>query len=169
MALISTVGDSSANSYVSLAEADVYYADSLFLDRWDALSSKEAALVTGTRIIDSLTFDGEVTSATQALQLPRSGMVDRNGVDVDDSVIPTEIKQAVYDLALYVAENPDSLTTGSGITRIKVDVIEIEQNAIELGDVSSLPSSVQRLLAPFLQNPQVSDSSGITDSCLVLK
>ena len=154
MALDAEVGGIAANSYVTLAEAESYFETSLFLERWNALSSKEAALVSSTLVIDSLTMRGQVATDTQALQVPRIGFCDRNGTEVDSAIIPIEFKYATYDLALYIGENPDALTSNSGITRIRIDVLEIEQLPITLGDVSSLPSSVSRRLDPFLKTSQ---------------
>jgi len=73
MALIATIGGSTSNSYVTLTEANDYFADRLNTAEWDAVGSetKEKALITATRRIDEEQFLGYKVSLTQALKWPR--------------------------------------------------------------------------------------------------
>lgn len=75
MALDATVGGANANSYLTVAEADAYFAARLHSDVWDALSegegegegdsTKEAALIWATRL-----FDSKIKTAWDKASLP---------------------------------------------------------------------------------------------------
>ena len=74
VSLVATLGSSSANSYVSVADADAYFANLLSFDQWDGLGdedTKARALITATAALDQLTFWGDAVTTTQALRFPR--------------------------------------------------------------------------------------------------
>jgi len=79
MALTTTVGSVSSNSYVTVAEADVYlalrtqFASSSEYASWLLLSTaeKEDRLKQGTMLLDSLRFRGIKSCKAQALAFPR--------------------------------------------------------------------------------------------------
>src|SRR5687768_15812728 len=111
MALVCTPGGASDNSYVTLADANTYFADRLNstangdwtndssgVARSDAV--KSAALVTATRRIDEEQFLGVKTTTTQSLKWPRVGVYDEDGIALSSSTIPTRVKEATYIAAL---------------------------------------------------------------------
>lgn len=55
MAIDATVGGADANSYITLVDADAYFANRLHTSTWDALTDpqKEAALIWATRVIEA--------------------------------------------------------------------------------------------------------------------
>ena len=63
------------NSYVTSAEADVYFTDRLDVAAWTAASDvmKDQALVTASQWLDTFRYAGYATSATQNLSWPRTG------------------------------------------------------------------------------------------------
>lgn len=150
MALDATVGGNSANSYVSQDEANDYFADTLQADDWTAVTAKDGALVQATEYLNSLEWRGNKASSTQALQLPRKSLYDVNGSLVPSDSIPPEVKRATYQLALFLAANSDGLTPDL-TTKIKVDVIEIEQEVLAFGSFSALPTLVKNLIKPFMK------------------
>lgn len=152
MPLDATIGGVTANSYVTEAEATAYFADSLQGDSWTSLSSKEAALVSATRYLDMLGWKGSRATTEQALELPRNYLCDINGTLIESDVIPPKIKQAVYELALYMALNLDAFIEEDLTTRIKVSVIELENELKEFGAFSSLPLRVQNLINPYIES-----------------
>lgn len=101
----STSGGVSANSYVSTSEADDYFTGHLEGEQWwEPLSSgrKQAALVQSSLRLEQEAFGGLKDTDTQALSWPRQMVYDREGCDYRDrTVIPPELKIAVYELALY--------------------------------------------------------------------
>jgi hypothetical protein len=111
MALVATVGGSTSNSYVLLAEAESYFDDrinSTAAGNWDTDSAgvartdaaKSAALVTATRRIDEEQFFGYKASTLQALKWPRANVTDEDGNYYDTDEIPVPVKQATYLTAL---------------------------------------------------------------------
>jgi hypothetical protein len=138
MTLDATIGGSQANSYLSLEQADAWFAVSLFPERWSVLptTTREGALRQAAAWLDTLTFHG--TRATpssddpaleQAMQWPRENVTCR-GITANRTFIPAEILTAQAMLALQVGEQPDLLFTGSQIdnvsfvTKERVDVLE---------------------------------------------
>ena len=74
-------GLAAANSYLALAAADVYWADRDAVN-WATASvmAKEAALIAATQLLDaSYTWRGRKGSAGQALDWPRTNVVDGEG------------------------------------------------------------------------------------------
>lgn len=106
MALDTTVGGASANSYVSLAEFNGYVATRLHAPAavtgaTDAL--KETALIMATRTLDAMVpWTGTSVGPTQALAWPRSGMVNRNGFPIATDALPRELKEATSEFAVQM-------------------------------------------------------------------
>jgi hypothetical protein len=124
-------GLATANSYVSLSEADDYFAPDLnFAATWDGLSdtAKEYSLAWASRILDQKTdWRGTRVDEDSGLRWPRSYVYDRDDNLIDDNVVPKPVKDATCELAKYLQEN--DLTTGGDVDNIRkvvVDVIEIE-------------------------------------------
>jgi hypothetical protein len=110
-------GSSTANSYVSVAEADDYFAAHLESSFWAiSAAKKQAALVQATNRIDREKFGGQLTARnTQKLQFPRSYVLSRDSMMVNPdfsdasnayyyrnpNTIPHEVEQATCEMALY--------------------------------------------------------------------
>ena len=156
MALDATVGGSASNSYVSLADAEAYFADRLGASdngNWNKDSSgnnrsnatKEAALVTATRRTDEEQFAGYKASTTQALKWPRINVRNEDGYMFDPAFIPERVKQAVYITALELLranfldenylDNVDFMSTGT------VQIKQFTQSS-----PGKLPAEARRLL-----------------------
>lgn len=77
MAIVTTVGASTANSYVSIAEAEAYlegvYTDTVISSWVDGLETaqKEARLALAALFVDSLPLRGNKACYNQALEFPR--------------------------------------------------------------------------------------------------
>jgi hypothetical protein len=133
--IVATVGGSTSNSYVTLAEAESYMEARLNAALWDAASddTKNRALVESTRELDVLDWDGWRTDDVQALSWPREWVVDPddpNGDYFASNVIPQRVKDACMELAnqFVKAGTTDvaALDDTTGIRRKKVDVLETE-------------------------------------------
>ena len=108
MALDATVGGVSANSYISVADADAYFASTFKASVWDAATdeSKIASLILATRLLDNnVNYYGDVAADTQALRWPRTSTFDKDGVEYSDTAIPREFQNIVCDLAISLIEN----------------------------------------------------------------
>lgn len=127
-----TVGGSAANSYCTLAEADTYHEERLHVTDWSGATdaNKNSALVWATRILDyQLEWDGWPASTTQARCWPRSGLLDKNGNAIANTVIPDEIKWAEAELARWLIKSDRTADQSSdGILSIKAAPVEIAFN-----------------------------------------
>lgn len=114
MALITTVGGATSDSYATVAEADTYAEAHGFTD-WldlDDEEEKEPALRKGTQYMDGKfrgSIKGRKTEATQALAFPRTGCSDEDGNEFDDDVIPAPWKNASMEAAFRESANAGTL------------------------------------------------------------
>jgi hypothetical protein len=161
--LVSTLGGTTSNSYQSVADAGVYFANTLFAAEWTALTAdtKAAALITATQWLETLTYTGTRVATTQALQWPREA-TSASGTTNDGTTIPREVLAAQAELALALATTPTALTgeTGSTTTtgpvkRQKLDALEIEYFTPWAPDTGALLQRfrwLRPLIAPWLTN-----------------
>lgn len=131
----------SADSYVSVAFADAYFAfDIVFADTWSALSTtvKENKLKWATRTLDQkVRWNGDKTTETSSLRWPRTGLVDRDDVTIDDNSMPLQLKQLTCEMAKFM--HTTDATTSQGADALKsvvVDVVELHYQ-----DGASQPST----------------------------
>lgn len=150
--LDATVSGINSNSYVTVDEANAYFEYRLHSEAWNTSVTKEAALITATSIIDWFyVYRGKKTVKEQALQWPRTGItVDEEELPGD--VIPREIKQAAYEIALLALTS--DLTADSdlaGLRKIQAGplLIQTAENGIPSASKSRIPEAVLRLLKRF--------------------
>lgn len=165
-AIVATVGDATANSYVTVAEFATW-AD----ERQPATSHTSAtaderirALISATRRIDQEDFKGVRVAGTQVLQWPRYGvpMPDLpysvlSGAMFTESTwyptdeIPDRVKRAQMELAYQIlAGNASPDNTGlEGFTNVKVGALDVTPNHGRKAGV--LPESVKREIRPLLK------------------
>lgn len=125
MTLDATVGGSSSDSYITVADADTYAAarlDGRFTGPWTALTggggttTKEKALKQATVDIDAFVQHAPPWSTSQALLFPRgvAGFLggpgsSAGGGDVDpvtgDPFIPKEVRRACFEQATFLVAN----------------------------------------------------------------
>ena len=101
MAIDTTPGSPTADSYVSLADADAYWAKR-GNEAWanSLIPDKETALVRATSYADAeYGWRGCRASSTQALDWPRYDVV-VDGYPLDGTTIPRQVQDAVCELAL---------------------------------------------------------------------
>jgi len=164
----SSVGTSTANSYLSVSEADDYFAGRLGTDLWDNLQTagKQKVLVMATKRIDRERFGGQVSFyGVQALQWPRAAVVSRNyNADpgtapsfeptgfyyIDSNTIPPELKQATCEQAMFYLKQNDDDTTIVGdydletLSAYKIGPIDVSiKNNIK---ADRLPTVVKELI-----------------------
>lgn len=102
-----TAGGASANSFVTLTEAQAYADGRLNESLWEAATTdkKNRALVEATRELSAKTWQGQRTTTTQALSWPRAWAPNPDIVFAgtpffDSTIIPQRIKDATCELAL---------------------------------------------------------------------
>lgn len=161
MAIDVTVGTSTSESYVSVAEADAYFADRQPSTEWDALDTdaeKEKVLKTAARRLDQERFQGHTvkplngtsTDDTQALAFPRYEVESREGWTYLHTVIPEGIKRAQMEIAYAILSGDLTLAqTGlEGFERAKVGPIDVEVRHQKTA--GELPRAALRELDEFL-------------------
>jgi len=149
--LDSTPGSASANSYVTVAEADTYHDSRLSATTWTgaATDDKTIALIMATRTLDAmLNWTGVSSDTIQALNWPRQGMWDKNEVEaIDETVIPPELKDATAEFARLLIGT--DLTVDSDIENLKIRSLMAGSVALTFdGGVTAkvVPDSVYYLL-----------------------
>lgn len=135
--IVATPGSASANSFVTLAEAQAYVDGRLNIDNWTAASTdnQNRALVEATRELCNRDYVGRRVDATQVLEWPRFFAVNPDaplgGVTYyGTTVVPDRIKDATCELALQfiLAGTTDLASLDATLnTRVKtVDVLTTE-------------------------------------------
>lgn len=152
MALVTTPGSASANSYCTEAEADTYHEAHVDGAAWnspaDDAPDKEAALLQAARMLDAM-FDwaGTVATIEQAMGWPRFGASDRQGRLIASDVVPQAVKDAQAELArqLLVEDRAaDSDVETLGLKRVKAGV-ELEFDSAKV-QAKPIPDAVFYLI-----------------------
>lgn len=107
---------------------------------------REIALITATSELDKLNYYGSKTDADQALKFPRSGVRDGDGVLFDEDQIPTPVKRAQFELALYLAQNPETLESGGDLSEFKSLTLGNTGVVIQPSGTDSTPRLPSRIL-----------------------
>ena len=149
-----TLGGASANSYVTLADADAYFETVPDSTDWVSKSTdqKNRALISATRWIDVLSFYGKRCSETQALKWPREDYkVD--GIELACTLIPFGIEVATYELARALANDTDAITGSTGTTGI-FDQVELGELKVRYKSSSMTPGVINNVfdVYPWLQS-----------------
>lgn len=154
-----TCGGPTANSYVSVGYADEYVEGSAHAQSWPTtsfgadLETKQKALVSATRILERQQWNGTKATLTQRLQLPRIGLVDRDGLLLASDQIPRDAAEATCELALTLAAgDPGSLVdeTLLQFKRLKIgSVIDLEMRD-GVPNENDLPQTVLDLISHLL-------------------
>lgn len=121
-----------ANAYAEVVEVDAILSTNIH-SKWSLIdpADQEKLIAWATRILDErVRWFGKKTHDTSGLAWPRTGAKDREGLPIDDNVVPKAVKVAVAVLADHLAlGNPDAVNSASNLTGLKVDVIELEFDA----------------------------------------
>ena len=144
-------GISGANSYVSVATITAWVLTNPHDSTWADLTAAQmnGYAVMSCRVLnEQIDWDGWQTDADQALDLPRSGMVDKNGNAIDNDEIPTEVQNAQCELARLLAErdrtaDPDT----AGFKQIGVGPINLVIDKADRAPV--LPDAVWNMVKYF--------------------
>lgn len=161
MDVIATLSAEDANSYLSVDDADVYFAARLNAGAWETASvgDKEKALVTACRHIEACRLrvnwrGADVTAPviiTQALTFPRLRDVDALGA----YIIPERVKQAQCEEALallaFGAEQARrAALQAGGVSGFSTDGLT-ESYREGAGQNPLISGEARQLLMPFLQ------------------
>lgn len=142
------------NSYVTVDEADAYFAESMDVAAWSVADNtmKAQALVTATRILDEMSWIGTAISESQPLAFPRFAEYfdPRLGTykTIDGNAVPDRITKAQVELAYHLLNN-DGLQDDSGtVTNINIGSIALQ----DIKRPRLIPLTVKRYINPLLVN-----------------
>lgn len=164
-----TVGGASANSYVTLAEADSYMEGRLNASAWETdatTDNKNRALAEATRWLTAATWLGYRVDDTQALSWPRAWVIDPDDPNADyfaQTVVPERVKRATYELALEFikAGTTDIAAIDStiDIKRKKIDVLETEyyDRGVRANGLAKYPAATREIAPMLAGSPLTSD------------
>ncbi len=136
-----SVGTATANSYLTEAEADAYFDGHFAPNPWLKSQVRLVLLVHSTRLLDQyMDWDGFRlnSEADQSLEWPRTGVL-----DVLHTIVPLRVKNAVCELASYLAINGVS-EDFADVEKIRIGPITIDLTKDRLGFL--LPPLVSRML-----------------------
>lgn len=157
MAIDTTPGGTTADGYVSEADADAYHLNRVDNDVWDAAltADKETAIKQATRLLDLLQWKGSKTYDEGALRWPRDGVYDLDGIELDSTTIPVWLENATAEYAFVLLRDGDPTTVpgSAGLERVKVDVIELEfdtERSNPTQKATGTPDSVLPMIQAYL-------------------
>ncbi len=117
------------------------------------------ALIQATAFLDAQTWQGMPTTPAvggTALQWPRTGVIDVNGNAVDSSTVPTNVVNAVFELAALFADDADlaeNVDAGTNVRGVKAGSAGVDffvpTSALD-GSAPLLPPQAERLVAQYL-------------------
>ncbi len=160
-------GLTNSNSYVTLAEAELYFETHPQATAWDAATTdnKNRLLITAARVLDTcVQFNGFKADSLQAMQWPRAGARDPNqsgsilteqagsslnlGYFPEDAV-PKGIKDAQCEMARFLlASNRTDDPAGTGIREF--ELTGTLRVAFESGNLAQIiPDYVRNMLMQF--------------------
>ena len=160
MALTTTPGSATANSYASLVEAAAYHTarGNATWTGTDAL--KEAALIRATQWLDGR-YGSQWPGVrrylrAQALDWPRVDAYDRDGTYIDVETTPPEVRSAVCEAALREMVTPGSLSPDvtPGTAKVLTEVKGIKWTPLRAAasgnDMTLTITAVDRALSPII-------------------
>ncbi len=158
-----TISGTSFDIYGTLAAAVTYMKARVGATAWDAVGStdRSKALVSGTRFLDRQNWQGQKTSGVQALEFPRTGLVDKDGNDVGSVAVPLLVEEANYEMALAILEDAtivENANSGTNTKRVKAGSAEVE--FFRQTDGTKLPTIIQELIGLFLEGSGTSSDTG---------
>lgn len=148
MTFDSTLGSSTGNSYVSVADADTYAAHVWWGSAWLELTEadKEIALIGATSALGTIPYAGQRCSPStddenmpQALSWPRSGVM-CDGVKATCAFIPADVLRATYELSYQLSQNPGALQPAPATAGAAGTYVSKQQLGELVQEFSAFPS-----------------------------
>lgn len=131
--LVATVGGTTSNSYITLADAKTYFSWRLYTDAWDDATDqeREAALIMACQRLEQEDYVGIVVDEDQALKWPRQLNEDGDPIrNYPIDAVPVPMKRAQCEVAFWI------LDTG-GATAVVPGAVE----SIKIGNSVEIKSA----------------------------
>ena len=163
-----TAGGASANSYMTLAQADAYVEamiSSADVSKWGTGNddSRNRALTAAAQRLDRERFIGARATDTQALQWPRTGVRKPDTyvntyatgfpfrISEDyftDTEIPDQIKRAQIELAVYLHNNVEGISLGGleDFKNVKIGSLDVTPDKTGAIGADRVPPMFERYL-----------------------
>ena len=163
-----TAGGASANSYITLAQADAYVEamiESADVAKWSTGSadSRNRALTAAAQRLDRERFVGARATDTQGLQWPRTGVRKPDTyvntyatgfpfrISEDyftDTEIPDQIKRAQIELAVYLHNNVEGISLGGleDFKNVKIGSLDVTPDKTGAVGADRVPPMFERYL-----------------------
>ena len=154
-----TIGE---NTYVTLADAEAYFAGRLYAGAWNDTtdSDKARALISATRSVENLTIKFRRTVPTQTLNFPRRIIRDIATMDdwqwiysvYDDTKVPQEVKDSECEEAFALLRYGDSerlRLQQQGVTSITLGKMQ-EQYGSGHSQMGLLSADAYRMMTPWI-------------------
>ena len=136
--ITATLSSATANSYVTLAEANDYFETVPDSSTWTNKTDdqKNRSLIAATRWIDTLNYYGSRCDNGQALKFPRNNYKIDN-VELTCTTIPNNIKYAQYELARALANDTSAVTGTTGkdgnFSEVQLGDLQVKYNTDSQG------------------------------------
>lgn len=140
------------DSYATLAEANTYATERAW-SAWSSASDsvKEAALKDAASYIDlTYAWNGSITSTSQAMSWPRTGVTDKEGRTLDSAIVPERVKQAQIELANIAVSNAGQVIQNQSersISRVQAGSVSVSFDGDAVVREEDRFKSIDRLLA----------------------
>jgi len=153
MAIVTTVGGTTTNSYITVAEYEAFWTERNATISGNT-AAKESELVKAADYINrSYTFVGEQQYRYQAMVWPRlTGIYLVKDFPIDPDVIPQDIKDAQAELAYIIHQGTNVFATVEGGAKVreknKAGPVETE---VEFTNFRETPRfvAIEGLLSPY--------------------
>ena len=153
MAIVTTVGDATANSYITVAEFEAFWTERN-VNLAHSNAAKEAELVKAADYINrEYTFVGERQYRYQAMAWPRlTGVYLVKDWPIDPDTVPQDIKDAQAELAYIIHQGTNVFATVEGGAKVreknKAGPVETE---VEYTNFRETPRfvAIEGLLSPY--------------------
>lgn len=119
---------------------------------------KDAALLVASEWLDGV-YMGQwggykLGGASQVREWPRTGVIDIYGYAVPSDVVPWQVENATYEVALRQLQSPGSLNvdfTPSQYKRVAIEgAVSVEYASVNAGSVQKQIPVIGQILAPLL-------------------
>ena len=154
MAIVTTVGGMDSNCYPTLEEAQAYFADRLHASGWFDLDEEDQpkALITASLQLDWYArWKGSKTDPAQSMGFPRSGLLLPDGTEYDSTIVPPEVKTAVFELLLSSIETDRTADSDmAGLSQIKAGSVQlIADDGLYNTKPKTIPIKVWKIINDF--------------------
>lgn len=164
--ITSTPKETNSNSYISSADADLYFAGKYSsAEKWTGLTAekKSQLLITATIQLETYLYGGEPTTNTQALQWPRKHLTDRSGNLINQDVIPVKVQYAQCEMADWILTEEDRSLTDIELQQLesfKAGPLDIKVKSAPV----TVPPTVKQLLSSIGPAVLVSTDQSVNQS-----